>query len=172
MNDERQESVLDVLAEMFELGDKWCGDESRTKIECMGLIVHQLARRIKEALDRESKLPGNVAALRIALMELRNGSRDLYHQILNSKYSGILDKYTCVKQGFPAVLAVRSAIVMANLALVAPARNCDVGTVGEQFVRFLRGDESTIDCAGPDARWALCALKWSQKPYEKGAWSV
>ena len=63
---------------------------------------------------------GNAAAMRDALRALRDASRNFYNQILNSKYSGILDKYTCVKQGFPAVLDLRSAFPMANAALSAP----------------------------------------------------
>ena len=33
MSDEKQETVIDVLAEMFELADKWCADQSRIKTE-------------------------------------------------------------------------------------------------------------------------------------------
>ena len=174
----KPETAIDVLAEMFELGDKWCADKSLTKTECMGLIVFRLARRIKEALDRESEIPGNVVALRAALRELRNASRDLYHQILNSKYSGILDKYTCVKQGFPAVLHVKDATVMANRALVAQARNCDVGTSEDQSRRFVGfcadhfvPDEDGGRCDNcPLTKrigWS-CQLEWAQLPYDEG----
>jgi hypothetical protein len=180
VSDIKQETVIDVLAEMFELADKWCADTSRIKTECLGLIVHRLARRIKEALDRESKIPGNVMALRAALRELRDASRDFYHQILNSKYSGILDKYTCVKQGFPAVLHVKEATVMANLALVAPARNCDVGTAEEQAQRFGTlcnkhyDDEYPCDKKCPIATLDIihgfprCQAYWAQLPYSDG----
>ena len=174
-SDDRRESVLDVLAEMFELADKWCVDTSRIKTECLGLIVIRLARRIKEALDRESKIPGNVMALRAALRELRDASRDFYHQILNSKYSVILDKYTCVKQGFSAVIAVKSATVMANCALAAPPRNCDVGTAEEQAQRFHHQcfEHHTGRCSPhcrtlPAKTRQECALKWAQMPYEEG----
>ena len=178
MSDEKQETVIDVLAEMFELADKWCADQSRIKTECLGLIVHRLARRIKEALDRESKIPGNVMALRAALRELRDASRDFYHQILNSKYSGILDKYTCAKQGFPAVLHVKAATVMANRALVAPARNCDVGTAEEQGNRFgelcgkCYNEEEPCNEECPLASFPIihgfprCQASWAQMPYE------
>ena len=70
----------------------------------------------------------------------------------NSKYSGILDKYTCVKQGFPAVLHVKAATVMANLALVAPARNCDVGTADEQEKRW------GCNCGHGIPRCSKCAV--------------
>ena len=166
MSDEKQETVIDVLAEMFELADKWCADQSRIKTECLGLIVHRLARRIKEALDRESKIPGNVMALRAALRELRDASRDFYHQILNSKYSGILDKYTCAKQGFPAVLHVKAATVMANLALVAPARNCDVGTAEEQGNRFNHFCASNYSACDVDMECCRCPLVKSRVPCE------
>lgn len=74
-------------------------------------------------VEAERHTPGNAAAMREALRALRDASRDFYNQILNSKYSEILDKYTCVKQGFSAVLDLRSAFPMANAALTAPARN-------------------------------------------------
>ena len=120
-------------------------------------------------------------ALRAALRELRDASRDFYHQILNSKYSGILDKYTCVKQGFSAVIAVKSATVMANCALAAPPRNCDVGTAEEQqdrFREFCRHYESEGKCgigrseaacpAFQGGRNPDCSLWWAQMPYEEG----
>ena len=68
----------------------------------------------------------DMAKLREALVCLRDAAREFHHQILNSKYSGILDKYTCEEQGFSAALKVVGAIVRANEALAAPARNCDV----------------------------------------------
>ena len=76
--------------------------------------------RLCEMSSESRKSVSNAAAMREALRALRDASRDFYNQILNSKYSEILDKYTCVKQGFPAVLDLRSAFPMANAALSAP----------------------------------------------------
>ena len=52
------ESVNDIIAEMESLGDKWTADPGRTTMECMGLIIWQLARRLKAACEceRESAL--------------------------------------------------------------------------------------------------------------------
>ena len=124
-------------------------DEIRRAVESMGDempytvsagTMRRVADRIKAALRREKAVieanalavggiveaerhkPGNAAAMRDALRALRDASRDFYNQILNSKYSEILDKYTCVKQGFPAVLDLRSAFPMANAALSANPR--------------------------------------------------
>ena len=67
----------------------------------------------------------SMAAMREALVCLRDAARNFYHQILNSKYSAITDKYTCCEQGFPAVLDLRYAIPKANFAISKPPRNCD-----------------------------------------------
>ena len=84
----------------------------------------------------------------------------------NSKYSGILDKYTCAKQGFPAVLHVKAATVMANLALVAPARNCDVGTAEEQGNRFNHFCASNYSACDVDMECCRCPLVKSRVPCE------
>ena len=176
------ETLADVSA--------WCRDIARSyrnasaiynKIEIEGLKVcdylDELANRIDAAAKREIPQPaGNAAAIRTALKRLRDASRDFYNQILNSQYSGILDKYTCTKQGFPAVLDVRAAIPAANAALSAPARNCDVGTAEEQDNRFtevctansedgVRGICSETCPFGLDHQ-SGCALAWAQMPYE------
>jgi len=99
-------------------------------------ITEELAVKIADALNRQKAEEGaettgdsqairNSAAMREALVCLRDVARNFYHQILNSKYNDIMDKYTCCKQGFPAVLDLRYAISKANFALSAPARNCD-----------------------------------------------
>jgi len=52
-------------------------------------------------------------------------------------------------------------------ALAAPARNCDVGTVGEQIARFNSFcDKRSCDkCELPSNG---CRLAWAQMPYEEG----
>ena len=69
---------------------------------------------------------GNAAAMREALVALRDAARNFYHQILNSKYNDIMDEYKCRERGFPALLDLRYAIPKANFALSAPPRNCDI----------------------------------------------
>lgn len=135
-SDERQETVDAILAEMrYAPIPKHDRD-----IELLRMFANRLEAALKReraehtcecgeiavlAIKEAEKPQGNAAALLEALRALRDASRNFYNQILNSKYSGILDKYTCVKQGFPAVLDLRSAFPMANYALAAPPRNCD-----------------------------------------------
>lgn len=68
---------------------------------------------------------GNAAAVREALLTLRDAARMFCHQVLNSKYNDIMDTYKCRERGFPALLDLRYAIPKANFALAAPPRNCD-----------------------------------------------
>lgn len=123
---------------------------------------------------------GNAAAMREALVCLRDAARDFYNQILNSKYSVILDKYTCCKQGFPAVLDLRYAIPKANFAISKPPRNCDVGSLAEQRQRFHAYCEKMQNtdkacCGGcPIVKLRLdgtignsCELAWAQMPHEQ-----
>lgn len=131
------ETIADIIAEMRRR------EKSHYYPKVARNIMHQYSNRFDAAWKRKKveieanalacggiveasrHTPGNAAVMRESLRALRDASRDFYNQILNSKYSEILDKYTCVKQGFPAVLDLRSAFPMANHALSAPARNCD-----------------------------------------------
>lgn len=123
---------------------------------------------------------GNAAAMREALVCLRNAARNFCHQILNSKYNVIMDKYTCCKQGFPAVLDLRYAIPKANFAISKPPRNCDVGTPEEQAERFweycdahscdkcpARGGWRTVYVDGASCKLIQCGVLWAQMPYEQ-----
>ena len=62
---------------------------------------------------------------------------------------------------------VKAAQDMANAALSAPPRNCDVGTAEEQFERFDRwcDSRSIKDCWGVGCR--KCIIAWSRMPYEE-----
>ena len=121
---------------------------------------------------------GDAAALREALVCLRDAARNFCHQILNSKYNVIMDKYTCCKQGFPAVLDLRYAIPKANFAISKPPRNCDVGTAEEQVARHhaycYRMMKQNNHCCGPcpcykfvNGEAQSCTLLWAQMPYEQ-----
>ena len=64
---------------------------------------------------------------------------------------------------------------IANAALSAPPRNCDVGTSEEQDARHSKwcrrygiDGDMEVACAHKDMSCALCALRWAQMPYEKG----
>lgn len=113
----------------------------------------------------------SMAAMREALVCLRDAARNFYHQILNSKYSVITDKYTCCEQGFPAVLDLRYAIPKANFAISKPPRNCDAGSSKEQNVRYEKYcfnhrtmERCCQDCPLKDE--PCCELAWAQLPYE------
>ena len=121
-DNERRETHAAVIAEMRIFK---CRNLETGELEPCNAVANYFADRLEAAHEREIAASGNAAALREALRRLRDATRNFYNQILNSGYSKILDKYTCIEQGFPAVLDVRDAIPLANTALAAPPRNCD-----------------------------------------------
>lgn len=82
-------------------------------------------RLIVDAVNAHGAAPGDAAALRAALVAIRDAARNFYQQLLNSKYNDIMDEYKCRERGLPALLELRYAIPEANHALASPARNCD-----------------------------------------------
>ena len=124
------ETLADISAEMRDEAARADTDDYYT-LNDAAESMREFAERIDAAAKREiPQHAGNAAAIRTALKRLRDASRNFYNQILNSQYSGILDKYTCAKQGFPAVLDVRAAIPAANAALsAAPAVECPPSNV-------------------------------------------
>jgi hypothetical protein len=139
------------------------------------------ADRIEAAAKREQlsrraiKVPievvpmGNAAAVREALLTLRDAARMFCHQILDLKDNGKMDDYN-------ALLDLHAAIPKANFALSAPPRNCDVGTPEEQAQRFhdlCIGNSSGISgmcepsCPCKDCfDRCQCLCKWAQMPYK------
>lgn len=176
---EKRETLADIVSELRVLSDKWIADKSMTKTECLGLISHQIADRIEAAWEREkaeseanalavggiveaerqrvvvskteTTTVGNAAALREALVALRDAARNFCHQILNSKYNDIMDEYKCRERGIPALLDLRYAIPKANFALAAPARNCDVLTHDEALEVWAAENEN--ECNGCLDEW-------------------
>lgn len=69
----------------------------------------------------------------------------------------------------PVILEIIDAVLFA-----APPRNCDVGTVKEQFERWQAfcgrqdPDCKGCPCDGPECSFAFCFAKWAQMPYEDG----
>lgn len=61
-----------------------------------------------------------------------------------------------------------------EIALAAPARNCDAGTAMEQTLRFRAFCERHGECMDEDRPCpllltpGLCELAWAQMPYEEG----
>lgn len=200
-SDEKRETLADIVAAMHNDAElyhaAWLNDPNENpEADDVSKLLANYARRIEAAAKRDKAeaeaealavggiveaarhKPGNAAATRAALRALRDASRDFYNQILNSKYSEILDKYTCVKQGFPAVLDLRSAFPMANYALSAPPRNCDVGSEEEQSRRYeafcevhhMQCDKGCSACPCSKKSGVSCELYWAQMPYaEEGA---
>jgi len=123
---------------------------------------------------------GNAAAMREALVALRDAARNFCQQILNSKYNDIMDEYKCRERGFPALLDLRYAIPKANAALSIPARNCDLryynnATIDEcsarAFVDHLRYCEKYGACCKCPihSENGSCLAKYLLSPAEGGA---
>jgi len=101
--------------------------------------------------------PDNEAAMREALVELRDAARNFCHQILNSKYNDIMDEYKCRERGFPALLDLRYAIQKANFALSAPARNCDIHTDFNDAITTLANKRNWHDGKWNSERYSILA---------------
>lgn len=156
------ESMNDIIAEMKSLGDKWTADPGWTTMECTGLIIWQLARRLEAAWEREggsvtdcNRSVGNAAAIRSALV-----------RIVNWFDEGGWDE--------GAEEEMDSMLEAANTALAKPPRNCDVGTAEEQFKCYLAFCHSESrgckHCPANRTRvrgTSNCDLAWAQMPYAK-----
>jgi hypothetical protein len=144
-----RETVVDIVAEMRDAAMN--GEYDDATVNDWADRVETAARREPrhaEAVARDNCRDcvhnpkgknyegGNAAAMRSALVAIRDAARMFCHQILNSKYNDMMDEYKCRERGFPALLDLRAAISKANFALSAPPRNCDVGTVEEQTQRM------------------------------------
>ena len=110
-------------------------------------MIKSVAARDREAVTDRNH-PGNAAAMREALNEIRVDAMSDYEQ--DADY--LIEK--------------------CNAALSAPVRQCDVGTAEEQAVRF--SDAMTHECFADEfcrcEDAALCFAKWAQTPYaEEGA---
>ena len=114
---------------------------------------------MKKCCDHEC-----AAAMRDALLTLRDAARMFCHQILNSKYNDMMDEYKCRERGFPALLDLRAAIPKANFALSVPPRNCDVGTPEEQGERCLAQFEQWRR-KGDGKKLITAIMMWAQMPY-------
>lgn len=53
-------------------------------------------------------------------------------------------------------------------ALAAPPRNCDVGTVDEQYKRFKHWCNKSKDFSCHVSMCAYCFAKWAQMPHQEG----
>ena len=165
------ETIADIVREMREAAkstDLFNGEEVGEPL-IRGTKVEEWADRIETAAERERNahtndihnalymatgIPGNAAAMRVALLNVRR----------------IASINICECEGD---YSDKKAIEIVDAALSAPARNCDVGTAEEQQARHyawcrkhgIDGDNK-VNCAHPDMSCVLCALRWAQMPYE------
>lgn len=149
---EKCEMLADILAEIFDFSDKRIeeGRDHAMTSESVGLIVHQLAKRLEAAWKRESA--GNAAATREAL--LRCEAISCLPEIREQQ---------CVRD-------MRNIIAA---ALSAPPRQCDIGTAEEQYERYRHRCNAQDCCYCPvRKRWDFsrtgsesCQLVWAQMPY-------
>lgn len=177
------DTTADILAEMRKIGK--LDEKSTDKIprSLMGLGLRTYADRIEAAAKRERESvesdalsvggfveaerhrPGNAAAMREALMEIR----DICLRV-GANISPTSKKYQSRE-----CQTIFACFRKTAAALAAPPRNCDVGTAEEQETRHcawchdhgVEGDNK-VNCAHPDTSCDLCALRWAQMPYEEG----
>ena len=167
MSDERQKTSIDIVAEMrrgmdkswHEIDREWARDlpdrlEAALKREKASIEADALA--VGGMVEAARHNPGNTAAMREALEHIKKLAREF--SVGNYYISE-----------FPKML-----LDVIRPALVAPPRNCDVGTIEEQTNRFR--DYCCGKCDGSKCKHAIymedtiykCAIEWTQMPYELG----
>lgn len=55
-DNEKRDSVSDLIEYIRKTGKEWLADKGMTKTECLGLIVLQIANRLESAWKRERDL--------------------------------------------------------------------------------------------------------------------
>ena len=160
MSNEKQETVEDIVDDIRAQNQGLPEDSyalSPLVCDLLSLAdrIEAAAKREREATREKSSQVGNAAKMREALEEI---SRELWWSI---------DPFCnddCCKPK-------RELAKIADAALAAPPRNCDVGTAEEQIARFnkfcfpikcsecqLHTDEDLHDCI----------FRWAHMPYEEG----
>lgn len=155
MNNEKQETISDIVREMRTLGrlDEKSTDKIPRSLQALGLRTY--ADRIESAAKREceetrekSSRVGNQAKMREALSDA-----------CYAMFNFLKTQNGCYKE-------MAKALDKAKATLAEQPRNCDVGTAYAQAKRHKRWCDShtcrsTYSCA-------LCFAKWANKPYEEG----
>lgn len=128
----------------------------------------RLREHLEIALEDNEKPVGNAAAMREAVVAL-----------LDALDSLGCDESTATLAAFVPDMADSSARCLAafrkaKAALSAPARQCDVGTPGEQSERMEKAvcskHRGCVRCPLRKAKYSDCTLVWAQTPYaEEGA---
>lgn len=120
----------------------------------------EMSKGLSKKLDKNQAIPGNVAAMRAALLNARTRFASL--ALTESEWR------TCAE----------SHVREIDAALAAPARNCDVWSSDEQAERFdaeCKRHEHCTSCP-VHAMWGVfragqpksCKFIWAQMPYEEG----
>jgi len=126
------------------------------KINIKRVTVDELADRFEAAFKREKR--SSVVALMVAMKEIRD-------RAVAGVHSGSVDCYEIIE--------------IAEKAMAAPARNCDLGTTEERVERFGRFCISHKATLPPPAKCVRCRIRgeyhvhkcifeWEQMPYVEG----
>ena len=194
MNNETHETIADIVTEMRKRAEEvYAGQDGYPeswKNQMDYGEIYELADRIEAANKREheatiekSSINGNNASIREVLEKfnavdlswlefpLDGDSSTIY----NSNKKEITIPYWRVAE---LLNEVKAAQDMANSALSAPPRNCDVGTADEQaklFHSFCEKFQSCIqEMCSPLCPFINCCdvchcmTKWLQMPYKEG----
>jgi hypothetical protein len=146
------EMIDDIVREMRAIGrlDEKSTDKIPRSHQALGLRTY--ADRIEEAVRNCNRFK-----IRKALERLREwGLMDLNENAFIADSSGNYMKL------------IKGIIEIANDALSAPLRNCDVGTAEEQGERCLAQFDKWRQ-NGEGKKLIVAIMEWSQMPYEKGA---
>ena len=152
-----QAAIADVVAKMRRFADRhWMHHACQVVREFADMIDFALKRDCEVVVSKnatttkESLAVGNAAKLREALGELR---AELWN---NTVIAG--------KKKF-------ALYEIADAALAAPPRNCDVGTAEEQrdrFNAFCTAHNDSANCHCPcDRESGACHFIWAQMPYDE-----
>ena len=160
MSNARQETIADIVAEMRsnEFDDPSFNVYS---LVAARTLARGWADRIEAAVNQpviNCNRLGNAAAMREALLMILGTVDHLQTRFAIPKLAS--EEISELKQ-------------IAESALSAPPRNCDVGTVAEQnerFDKYCYDHRSHEICCGkcPIFGEPCCELAWSQMPYEEG----
>ena len=155
---------LDIVREMRDSADRveedYHDEDVWTNTEA-AWIYRDLADRLEAARKRDAP-QGNAAAMREAL--------ECVQEAFDSNDFGAMGD--CPSDRSLAMAeAVRRKV---EVALAAPARNCDVGTAEEQEARYFKlkteCNDRLMRCPhmGTSINFPPDSLEWAQMPYEEG----
>ena len=148
---EKRETLADIERDLRDRAD--CAErhgDRETHNDGVAMFLRSIADRI-EAIDSADAwcslyTPGNAAAMREALVAIRDA-------LCEHPYDHDDDALANI----------------ANAALSAPPRQCDVGTPGEQSERMEKAvcskHHGCVRCPLRKAKYSDCSLGWAQTPY-------